>query len=113
MSGLFSKKKMAQSLAEVLEDGEVLTNQEFGRMKYQGDTHDRHFRPTIDVAVRVLTADQPPFEAKMTAGAESGFLLKPGVSVLVEFDAAHNEDVRLIDDLPAILARNPALRKQE
>ena len=113
MSKLFGKKDKVQAAAEVLEDGEVLTNQEFSRMKYQGDTHDRHFKPpTIGVAVRVQPVDRPPFDAKMETGAETGILLKPGVSVQVEFDAADNDDVRLIDDLPAILARNPQLMKQ-
>lgn len=110
--GLFCNKETAQALAEVREDGEASMDKEFGRMKYQGDTSHRHFKvPTIEVAVRVQAPDGPPFEAKMEAGAQNGILLRPGVKVQVEYHADHHDRVKLLDDLPAILARNPQLQK--
>jgi hypothetical protein len=111
MSPLFGKKPVASALAEVLEDGEALMNEEFSSPKYRGEHH-RYGEPRISVAVQVQPGDRPPFEAKMSAGAASGTFLKPGVSVQVEFDPSGNDHVELTDDIPAILARNPQLLKQ-
>jgi hypothetical protein len=48
----------------------------------------------------------------MRAGVACAVMLKPGVSVQVEFDPSDNGDVVLTDDLPSILARNPQLLRQ-
>jgi hypothetical protein len=111
MSFLFGKKptQTAQALAEVLEDGREMANQEMKKPKYnnyQGPEVD------LEVAVRVQPESEPPFDAKMKIFLLKMYLLKPGIIVRVKYDPAKKEKVTFDDDAPAILARNPQLTKQ-
>ena len=110
MSPLFGKKILSQALAEVLEDGRATFNQEMQRQKYR---HYAGAEPVLDIAVRVQPENEMPFEAGMKAGISTAFLLLPGVRVLVEYDPGKKNQVRILDDSNAILARNPQLLKKD
>ena len=106
MSFLFGKKQTVQALAEVLEDGRAIGNKELGKAKYnayQGG------EPMVQIQVRVLPENEPPFEASMKAGITKTYLLKLGVRVQVKYEPAKKQSVTLDDDGQAILARNPQL----
>jgi hypothetical protein len=102
----FLTKQTRSAIAEVLEDAEVKANAHMSKLgDYQGS------EIFVDVAVRVQPKDEPPFEAVMQAGVLKCFMIKPGARVLVEYDARRKGTVKLADELPAILERNPKLRK--
>jgi hypothetical protein len=61
----------------------------------------------IEIEVRVLPENEPPFEAKMKAGLSKTYVLMPGVRVNVKFDPAKKQQVFLEDELQEILKRNP------
>lgn len=111
MSFLFGRKpaKTMQALAEVLENGREMANQEMKKPKYNNyEGPEVH----LEVAVRVQPENEPPFDAKMKVSLLNMYLLKPGVRVLVKYDPSKREKVDFGDDAQAILARNPQLRKQ-
>ncbi len=108
MSFLFGKKQSVQALAEVLEDGRELMNTEMKKPKYNNYSGREVF---INVAVRVQPNNEPPYEAKMKVSLLRAYLLKPGVRVLVKYDPAKKEQVTMDDEAPAILDRNPQLKK--
>ena len=109
MSFLFGKKAMAQAPAEVLEDGRAKMTQELKKGKYSNYAG---AEPMLEIAVRVLPENETPFEAQMKAGLAHCNLLLPGVRVLVQYEPGKNKNVRLDDQLPAILQRNPQLIKK-
>ena len=108
MSFLFGKKKNVRSLAEVLEDGREIMNTEMKKPKYNNYSGREVF---IDVAVRVQPEHETPYEAKMKVSLLRAYLLKPGVRVLVRYDPAKKEQVTMDDEAPAILERNPQLKR--
>lgn len=108
MSFLFGKKQSVQSLAEVLEDGRKLMNTEMKKPKYNNYAGREVF---IDVLVRVQPENEAPYETKMKVSLLKAYLLKPGVRVLVKYDPAKKEQVIMDDEAPAILERNPQLKK--
>ncbi len=108
MSFLFGKKKSVQSMAEVLEDGREMMNTEMKKPKYSNYSGREVF---IDVAVRVQPDDEAPYEAEMKVSLLSAYLLKPGVRVRVKYDPTKKEQVTMDDETPAILERNPQLKK--
>jgi hypothetical protein len=108
MSFLFGKKQSVQALAEVLEDGREIMNAEMKKPKYNNYSGREVF---IEVAARVQPENEPPFEAKMNVSLLKAYLLKPGVRVLVKYDPAKKEQVTMDDEAPAILERNPQLKK--
>jgi len=108
MSFLFGRKQSVQSLAEVLEDGREIMNTEMKKPKYNNYSGREVF---IEVAVRVQPDNQTPYEAKMKVSLLKAYLLKPGVRVLVKYAPAKKEQVIMDDGAPAILERNPQLKK--
>jgi hypothetical protein len=108
MSFLFGKKQSAQSIAEVLEDGREIMNTEMTKPKYNNYSGREVF---IDVAVRVQPVNETSYETKMKVSLLKAYLLKPGVRVLVKYDPARKEQVSMDDEVPAILERNPQLKK--
>jgi hypothetical protein len=108
MSFLFGKKQSIQALAEVLEDGREIMNTEMKKPKYNNYSGREVF---IDVAVRVQSDNEPPYEAKMKVGLLKAYLLKPGVRVRVKYDPTKKEQVTMDDEVPEILERNPQLKK--
>jgi hypothetical protein len=111
MSFLFGRKpaQSVQALAEVLENGRDMANEEMKKPKYNDY---RGPEVSLDVAVRVQPQNEPPFDAKMKVFLLKMYLLKPGVRVLVKYDPSKKEKVEFDDDAQAILARNPQLTKQ-
>lgn len=109
MSFLFGKKQTAQAFAEVLEDGRALAAEETKKPKYRSY---QGAEPQLKVAVRVQPENEPAFEAPMTVGLTKTYLLKPGVRVRVKYDPVKKTQVQLDDENPAILERNPQLRKE-
>jgi hypothetical protein len=61
----------------------------------------------IEIGVRVLSENEPPFEAKMKAELSKTYVLMPGVRVNVKFDPAKKQQVFLEDEVQEILKRNP------
>ena len=108
MNFLFGKKQSVQAIAELVEDGREIMNEEMKKPKYNEYAGREIF---IEVAVRVLPEDEPPFEAKMQAGLLKAYLLKPGVRVRVQYDPAKKERVSMDDEPAEILERNPQLKK--
>ena len=108
MSFLFGKKQSVQALAEVLEDGREIMNAEMKKPKYNNYSGREVF---IEVAARVQPETEPSFEAKMKVSLLKAYLLKPGVKVRVQYDPAKKEQVTMDDEAPAILERNPQLKK--
>ena len=108
MSFLFGKKQTVQAMAELLEDGREIMNEEMKKPKYNNYAGREVF---IDVAVRVQPENEPPFEAKMKVSLLKAYLLKPGVRVIVKYDPAKKEQVIMEDEPTAILERNPQLKK--
>src|SRR5512139_730472 len=103
MSFLFGKKQSVQAMAELLEDGWALAEQEMKKPKYksyQGAV------PVFHILVRVQPQNEPPFEARMEAGLGQTFLLRPGVCVRVKYEPGRQAEVKLDDELQAILDRN-------
>jgi hypothetical protein len=107
---LFGKKESLHALAEVLEDGLALSNQEMKKLKY--NTY-KGAEPMFEVLVRLQPGNDPPYETRMKAGLGLMFLLKPGVRVQVSYDPGGKGLVSLEDDLQAILQRNPQLIKKD
>jgi hypothetical protein len=110
MGFLFEKKQMVYALAEVLEDGRAITNQEMKKPKYR---EYRGKEPVLEIMVRVQPENDSPFEAQMKAGLGKAFLLMPGVRVQVKYEPAKKQQVMLEDEIQAILDRNPQLIKKE
>jgi hypothetical protein len=108
MSFLFRKKQSVQSLAEVLEDGREIMNTEMKKPKYNNYSGPEAF---IYVAVRVQPDNEPSFESKMKVSLLRAYLLKPGVRVRVKYDSSKKDQVSMDDEAPAILERNPQLKK--
>ena len=108
MSFLFGKKQIVHSLAEVLEDGREIMNAEMKKPKYNNYSGREVF---IEVAARIQPENEPPFEAKMKVSLLKAYLLKPGVRVQVKYDPMKKEQVTMDDEAPAILERNPQLKK--
>ena len=108
MSFLFGKKQSVQALAEVLENGREIMNTEMKKPKYNNYSGPEVF---IYVAVRVQPDNESPFEAQMRVSLLRAYLRKPGVRVRVKYDPAKNEQVTMDDKAPAILERNPQLKK--
>ena len=108
MNFLFGKKQLVQALAELLEDGREIMNAEMKKPKYNNYKGREVF---VDIAVRVLPENEPPFEAKMKASLLKAYLLKPGVRVRVKYDPTKKEQVTLEDEPAQILERNPLLKK--
>jgi hypothetical protein len=107
---LFGKKKTVQALAEVLEDGRAIMNAEMKKAKYNSYSD---AEPMLEIGVRVQPENEPPFEAKMKTGLTHGYLLKPGVRVLVSYEPGKKQALSFADETQAILARNPQLVKKE
>lgn len=102
---LFKKKKI-QLQAEVLEDGWIKADALLKKMNnYKGA------ELMVDVAVRVQPENEAPYETNMKAGVLKCFLIKPGVRVLVWAESGKQGEVTLADEAPAILERNPHLKK--
>ena len=110
MGFLFGKKKMVQSLAEVLENGRDKMNQEMSKTKYNSYSG---AEPTVNVAVRIHPEGEAPFETSMKAPLTKSFLLLPGVKVTVEYQSGKAKEVTLIDQPQEILDRNAAILKKE
>jgi hypothetical protein len=110
MSFLFGKKQSVQAIAEPIEDGRAMFDQEMKRIKYR---HYEGKEPEIAILVRVQPEGESPFETRMKAGISKAYLLKPGVRVQVKYDPGRKQAVILDDDLQAILQRNPQLIKKE
>lgn len=108
MNFLFRKKQSVQALAELLEDGRERMNAEMKKPKYNNYSGPEVF---IDVDVRVLPENEPPFEAKMKTSLLKAYLLKPGIRVRVNFDPSKKEQVILDDEPAQILERNPQLKQ--
>jgi len=108
MSFLFGKKQNVQALAEVLEDGREIMNKEMKKKKYNNYSGREVF---IEVAVRIQPDNESTYEARMKVSLLKAYLLKPGVRVLVKYDPAKKEQVTMDDESPAILERNPQLKK--
>lgn len=122
MNFLFGKKQIVQALAELLEDGREIMNEEMKKPKYNNYAGREVF---IEIAVRVQPENEPSFEAKMKASLLKAYLLKPGVRVQVKYDPTKKEQVTphvslnwketcgvALEDEPAqILERNPLLKK--
>jgi hypothetical protein len=106
---LFGKKKTVQALAEVLEDGRAIMNQEMKQPKYNEYSGDE---PMLEICVRVQPENEPPFEAKMKIGLTHSYLLKPGVRVQVKYEPGKKQQVTFDDETQAITARNPQLVKK-
>jgi hypothetical protein len=104
----FGKKPSVQSLAEVLEDGREIMDNEMKKPKYNNYAGPEVF---INVAVRVQPDNEPSFESKMKVSLLRAYLLKPGVRVQVKYDSSKKEQVLMDDEAPAILERNPQLKK--
>ena len=108
MNFLFGKKYSVQSMAELLEDGREIMNEEMKKPKYNNYAGREVF---IDVTVRVQPENETPFEAKMKVSLLKAYLLKPGVRVNVKYDPAKKEQVTMDDEPAEILERNPHLKK--
>src|SRR5262245_52953733 len=107
---LFGKKKTVQALAEVLEDGRAIMNQEMKKPKYREYSG---AEPVLEIGVRVQPENEPAFEAKMKTGLTHAYLLKPGVRVLASYEPGKKQAVTFADETQAILARNLQLVKKE
>jgi hypothetical protein len=109
MNWLFGKKETFSALAELLEDGRELMNNEMKRKKFNNYSGPEVF---LEVSVRVQPEVEPAFEAKMKVGLLNMYLLKPGVRVKVIYDPAKPAQVTFDDDAPSILGRNSQLKKE-
>jgi hypothetical protein len=110
MNFLFGKKQTLHALAEILEDGRMIADQEMKKPKYNDY---KGSEPLLEIAVRVQPDNEPPFEAKMKAGLTKSYLLKPGVRVQVKYEPIKKQQVTLDDENQAILERNPQLIKKQ
>ena len=108
MGFLFGKKQTVQALAEVLEDGREKMNAEMKKPKLRNYAGPEVF---LDLTVRVQPQNEPPYEAAMRVGLLKMYLLTPGVVVRVKYDPREPEQVEFDDDTPAVLDRNPQLKK--
>ncbi len=108
MKFLFGRKKMVQAMAEVLEDGREITNQEMSKAKYRQYSGKI---PMIEIPVRVRPETEPQFDAIMKAGLNQTYLLMQGVMVQVKYKSGEPKQVTMDDTDQAILARNPQLIK--
>lgn len=109
MKFLFGKKEEAQALAEVLEDGREIMNQEMKKPKYNDYNG---AEPLLKVKVRVQPTDEPPFEAIMEVGLTHSYLLKSGVVVQVKYTKGKNDQVVFDDNNQNVLERNANILKK-
>ena len=109
MKFLFGKKEEAQALAEVLEDGREIMNQEMKKPKYNSY---KGAEPLLKVKVRVQPTDEPPFEAIMEVGLTHSYLLKSGVVVQVRYTKGKNDRVIFDDNNQIVLQRNANILKK-
>ena len=109
MKFLFGKKEEAQALAEVLEDGREIMNQEMKKPKYNDY---KGAEPLLKVKVRVQPTDEPPFEAIMEVGLTHSYLLKSGVVVQVRYTKGKNDQVTFDDNNQNVLERNASILKK-
>lgn len=110
MNFLFGKKEEVQAMAEVLEDGREVMNQEMKKAKYNDYSGPE---PMLEVKVRVQPKDESPFESVMKVGMTKSFLLLKGVIVQVKYQKGKSQKVELDDDNQAILERNASILKKE
>ena len=108
MNFLFAKKQPISALAELLEDGRAVMNQELKKAKYNQYAG---AEPLLEILVRVFPPNEAPFEARMKAGLSKADLLIAGVRVQVKFEAGKPQSVVLDDEIQTILERNPQLSK--
>jgi len=108
MSFLFGKKQPQRALAEVLEDARELMNAEMRKPKYNDYSGGEVM---LAVAVRVQPENDVPYAAKMKVGLLNMHLLKQGVIVRVKYDPRKPHQVEYDDEPPAILERNPQLKR--
>lgn len=106
---IFFKKQKVSCLAQVLEDGRQMADEEMKKSKYKNYHGSDVF---ILVKVRVQPDEVPAYEADMKASILKCVLLLPGVEVQVKYDPHHLERVELNDELQSILDRNPQLKKR-
>ena len=111
MNFFFGKKQTVYAIAEVLENGRSIFEQEMKKLKYQGEHSGPE--PVIEIGVRVQPENEPGFESKMKAGISKYYLLMPGVRVQVKYEPNKMQSVLLDDNLQDIMARNPQLIKKE
>ena len=109
MNFLFGKKASITALAELIEDGRAIANEEMKKPKYKDYAG---AEPVIEVLVRVQPENESAFEATMKAGFSKTYLLKPGVRVKVKYQQAGKQQVTLDDEIQAIMERNPQLIKK-
>jgi hypothetical protein len=110
MNFLFGKKEEIQAMAEVLEDGREVANQEMKKAKYNNY---KGAEPMFEVKVRVQPKDDAPFESVMKFGLTKSFLLLQGVMLQVKYQKGKNQKVELDDDNQSILERNAGILKKE
>lgn len=110
MSFLFGKKKQVQALAETLEDAREVAKKLMQQPKYRDYAG---AEPMLEVLVRVLPEGEPPFEAKMKVGLTKHYVLGIGVRVQVQYTPGAQPSVTMVDDVPAIMARNPQIIKKD
>lgn len=109
MQFLFGKKEEAQAMAEVLEDGLAVMNQEMQKAKYNSY---KGAEPMLSVRVRVQPTDEAPFESVLLVGMTNSFLLKPGVRVQVKYQKGKTDQVAFDDEMQNVLNRNAAILKK-
>lgn len=110
MSFLFGKKEEIRAMAEILENGLDVMNQEMAKAKYNSY---QGAEPMLEVKVRVQPKDDAPFESVMKVGMTKSFLLLQGVMVRVKYQKGKNQQVELDDDNQSILERNAGILKKE
>jgi hypothetical protein len=114
MSFLFGKKQMLTAPAEVLEDGRPKfmeysrIQMENARKRFQ-QSEQWTQEPKFQILVHVTPGAGAPFDAQMETGLSVVAMVRPGIRVQVEYDLKHPEQVRLVDDIYALRARNPQL----
>src|SRR5688572_33335296 len=110
MNFLFGKKEETQAMAEILEDGRAVADNEMKKAKYNNYSG---AEPMLEVKVRVQPKDDAPFESAMKFGLTKSFLLKQGVMVQVKYQVGKNQKVELDDENQNILERNASILKKE
>lgn len=110
MFSLFGKKEEVHALAELLEDGREIMNQEMKKAKYNNY---KGVEPMLNIKVRVQPTDEPPFEATMEVGLTHSYLLKLGVVVQVKYRKGKNGQVVFDDTNQNVLERNAKILKRE
>jgi hypothetical protein len=110
MSLFLGKKQSAPAMAELLEAGCEMAEQEMKKLKYKSY---KGTEPVFHILVSVQPENEPSFEARMEAGLGQTFLLRRGVRMRVKYEPGRQAKVKLDDKIQAILDRNPQLRKSQ